>query len=105
MALHSLTGGLKSRGLKKHFFAAIILTFNFHWKLFYALIFATPAQVIQELRDHLVKKLVSANIRATDSNEGNSSDAGFDELYNLAKKVWCFKLTPELSTTVQLYIG
>ena len=56
-------------------------------KTFYAFVFATPVQVNHELREHLVKKLVSANISATDSNEENSSHAGFDELYNLAKKV------------------
>jgi len=45
------------------------------------------AEVNQELREHLVKKLVSAIFPTTDSNERNSNDDRIKKLYNFARKV------------------
>ena len=45
------------------------------------------AEVNQELREHLVKKLVSAIFPTTDSNERNSNDDRIKKLYIFARKV------------------
>lgn len=47
-------------------------------------------EVNQELREHLVKKLVSAIFPTTDSNERNSNDDRIKKLYNFARKVISF---------------
>ena len=54
------------------------------------------AEVNQELREHLVKKLVSAIFPTTDSNERNSNDDRIKKLYNFARKVSIERLKQEL---------